>query len=162
MDGADISLQAFIWRRRSCLPACADRCVILIEIGDTWLFRAAQDLAPKLRTALTETRCLPRVAMETLVIIRLHQPITRAEIEHLRGVSLSQQSMDVLLDGDRLDPALGTQGTHGWLTLRVTTPQFSAQFRFGLKSLRDISGADLFSSWRGPVSNFLGHFSSPA
>ena len=122
---------------------CADRGVILVEIGDAWTFRTAPDLAPKLQTALTETRRLPRVAMETLVIIALHQPITRAEIEQIRGVSLSQLSIDVLLETGLIQP-WGRKEAQGRPTLWVTTPRFLAQF--GLRSLRDLPGSDLFSS----------------
>ena len=122
---------------------CADRGVILIEIGGAWTFRTAPDLAPKLQPALTETRRLPRVAMETLVIIALHQPITRAEIEQIRGVSLSQLSMDVLLETGLIQP-WGRREAQGRPTLWVTTPRFLAQF--GLRSLRDLPGSDLFSS----------------
>jgi segregation and condensation protein B len=122
---------------------CADRGVILVEIGDAWTFRTAPDLAPKLQTALTETRRLPRVAMETLVIIALHQPITRADIQQIRGVSLSQLSMDVLLETGLIQP-WGRREAPGRPTLWVTTPRFLAQF--GLRSLRDLPGSDLFSS----------------
>jgi segregation and condensation protein B len=124
---------------------CADRGVILVETGGAWTFRTAPDLAPDLQTALTETRRLPRVAMETLVIIALHQPVTRTEIEDIRGVALSQTSMDVLLETGLIQP-WGRRETPGRPTLWVTTPQFLAQF--GLRSLRDIPGADLFSAWR--------------
>ncbi len=122
---------------------CADRGVILVEMGGAWTFRTAPDLAPKLQPALTETRRLPRVAMETLVIIALHQPITRAEIEQIRGVSLSQLSMDVLLETGLIQP-WGRREVQGRPTLWVTTPRFLAQF--GLRSLRDLPGSDLFSS----------------
>ena len=122
---------------------CADRGVILVEIGDAWTFRTAPDLAPKLQPALTDTRRLPRVAMETLVIIALHQPITRAEIEQIRGVSLSQLSMDVLLETGLIQP-WGRKEAQGRPTLWVTTPRFLAHF--GLRSLRDLPGSDLFSS----------------
>jgi segregation and condensation protein B len=121
---------------------CADRGVILVEIGGAWTFRTAPDLAPKLQPALTETRRLPRVAMETLVIIALHQPITRAEIEQIRGVSLSQLSMDVLLETGLIQP-WGRREAPGRPTLWVTTPRFLAQF--GLRSLRDLPGSNLFS-----------------
>lgn len=56
-----------------------------------------RDLGPKLRELMAESRRLPRVAMETLVLIALHQPVTRAEVEEIRGVSLSQTTMDLLL-----------------------------------------------------------------
>jgi len=85
---------------------CADRGVILVEIGGAWTFRTAADLAVKLQPALTETRRLPRVAMETLVIIALHQPITRAEIQRVPAV-------DRRPAGDRPDSALGAQGSSG-------------------------------------------------
>jgi segregation and condensation protein B len=124
---------------------CADRGVILVETGGAWTFRTAPDLAPTLRTVLTETRRLPRVAMETLAIIALHQPVTRPEIEEIRGVALSQLSMDVLLETGLIQP-WGRRETPGRPTLWVTTPQFLA--RFGLRSLRDLPGADLFSAWR--------------
>src|SRR5689334_12240255 len=67
---------------------CADRGVVLVQTGQGWSFRTAPDLAVQLREALTEARRLPRVAMETLVVIALHQPVTRGEIEQIRGVSL--------------------------------------------------------------------------
>ena len=81
--------------------------------------------------------------METLVIIALGQPITRAEIEQIRGVSLSQQSMDVLLETGLIQP-WGRREVQGRPTLWVTTPRFLAQF--GLRSLRDLPGSNLFSS----------------
>ena len=124
---------------------CADRGVILIETGGGWAFRTAPDLAPALRPALSETRRLPRVAMETLVIIALHQPVTRAEIEQLRGVALSQLTMDALLETGMIRP-WGRRETQGRPTLWVTTDRFLAQF--GLRSLRDLPGAHLFASWR--------------
>jgi segregation and condensation protein B len=119
---------------------CAERGVILVETGGAWTFRTAPDLASKLQTALTATRRLPRVAMETLVIIALHQPITRGEIERIRGVSLSQLSMDVLLETGLIQP-WGRKEVPGRPTLWVTTPRFLAQF--GLRSLRDLPGSQL-------------------
>jgi segregation and condensation protein B len=122
---------------------CADRGVILVNTGNAWAFRTAPDLAAELRTVLTETRRLPRVAMETLVIIALHQPVTRPEIEQIRGVSLSQLSLDVLLETGLVQP-WGRKETPGRPTLWVTTPRFLAQF--GLRSLRNLPGSQLYSS----------------
>jgi segregation and condensation protein B len=127
---------------------CADRGVVLVESGGGWAFRTAPDLAPALRPALSETRRLPRVAMETLVVIALHQPVTRAEIEELRGVALSQPTVDVLLETGMIRP-WGRRETQGRPTLWVTTDRFLAQF--GLRSLRDLPGAHLFASWRDHV-----------
>jgi segregation and condensation protein B len=81
--------------------------------------------------------------METLVISALHQPSTRAEIEQIRGVSLSQLSIDVLLETGQIQP-WGLREAQGRPTLWVTTPRFLA--RFGLRSLRDLPGSDLFAS----------------
>ena len=109
-----------------------------MHTGSGWFFRTAPDLAGPLREALTETRRLPRVAMETLVVIALHQPLTRTEIEQIRGVSLGQATMDVLMETGLIQPWGRKEGT-GRPTLWVTTPRFLAQF--GLKSLRDLPGA---------------------
>jgi segregation and condensation protein B len=120
---------------------CADRGVILVQTGAGWSFRTAPDLAPQLREALTETRRLPRVAMETLVVIALHQPVTRPDIEQIRGVSLSQATMDLLMETGLIQP-WGRKDVAGRPTLWVTTPRFLAQF--GLKSLRDLPGAERY------------------
>jgi segregation and condensation protein B len=125
---------------------CADRGVVLVEAGDGWTFRTAPDLSVNLRTALSEPRRLPRVAMEILVIIALHQPITRPEIEHIRGVSLSQLSMDVLMEAGLIKP-WGRKEAPGRPTLWVTTELFLAQF--GLKSLHELPGAQLLAP--GPL-----------
>ena len=73
--------------------------------------------------------------METLAIVAWHQPVTRAEIEHLRGTSLSQQTLDSLLEASLIAPN-GRRETPGRPTLWGTTPQFLA--RFGLKDVRDL------------------------
>jgi segregation and condensation protein B len=122
---------------------CADRGVVLVEAGEGWTFQTAPDLAVNLRIALTEPRRLPRVAMEILVIIALHQPVTRPEIEDIRGVSLSQQSMDVLIEAGLIQP-WGRKEAPGRPTLWVTTALFLAQF--GLKSLHELPGAQLLAT----------------
>ncbi len=125
---------------------CADRGVILVQTGAGWSFRTAPDLAPQLREALTETRRLPRVAMETLVVIALNQPVTRPDIEQIRGVSLSQATMDVLMETGLIQP-WGRKDAAGRPTLWVTTPRFLTQF--GLKSLRDLPGAERYRPTAG-------------
>ncbi len=67
-------------------------------------FRTAPDLAPRLRKVVQLPRRLPRVAMETLAIVAYHQPVTRAEIEEIRGASLSQQTLDALLEAGLIAP----------------------------------------------------------
>jgi len=119
---------------------CSSRGVVLFEIGGAWMFRTAPDLGGELRKVLTEPHRLPRSAMEILVIIALNQPVTRPEIENIRGVTLSQHSMDVLLEAGLIESA-GRKEVAGRPTLWVTTSLFLS--RFGLRSLQDVPGADL-------------------
>ncbi len=111
------------------------RGVELAEIGGGWQFRTAADLAPRLTRVITRPRRLPRVAMETLAIIAWHQPVTRAQIEEIRGATLGQQTVDALLEAGLVRTA-GHREVPGRPTLWATTPQFLAQF--GLKDLRDL------------------------
>ncbi len=113
----------------------AGRGVTLVEVAGGWQFRSAPDLAPALRRVVVVPRRLPRAAMETLAIIAYHQPVTRPEIEDMRGTSLSQQTMDVLLEHG-LITAQGRREVPGRPTLWATTPAFLAQF--GLRDLRDL------------------------
>ena len=122
---------------------CADRGVILVRAGEGWTFRTAPDLAAQVRSMMTEARRLPRVVMETLVLIALHQPVTRAEIEDIRGVALAQTTMDLLLESGLVKP-WGRKEAPGRPTLWVTTPRFLSQF--GLRSLRDLPGSHLTRS----------------
>ena len=113
----------------------AGRGVELAEAGGGIQFRTAPDLAPRLRKVIQVPRRLPRVAMETLAIVAYHQPCTRAEIEEIRGTSLSQQTLDALLEANLVAPK-GRREVPGRPTLWGTTPQFLAQF--GLKDIRDL------------------------
>ncbi len=113
----------------------AGRGVELVEAGGGVMFRTAPDLGPRLRTVIQAPRRLPRAAMETLAIIAYHQPVTRAEIEHIRGVTLSQPTLDALLEANLVAPQ-GRREAPGRPTLWGTTQGFLAQF--GLKHLRDL------------------------
>jgi segregation and condensation protein B len=113
----------------------AGRGVELVEAGNGFMFRTALDLAPKLRKVIDVPRRLPRVALETLAIIAYHQPMTRPEIEHIRGTALSQQTLDALLELNLIAPK-GRRETPGRPTLWGTTPEFLAHF--GLKDLREL------------------------
>ena len=113
----------------------AGRGVELASIAAGWQFRTAPDLAPKLRRVVQVPRRLPRVAMETLAIIAYHQPITRTEIEEIRGAALGQTTLDSLLEADLVTPK-GRKESPGRPTLWGTTPQFLAQF--GLNDLREL------------------------
>ena len=113
----------------------AGRGVELAETGGGVQFRTAPDLSPRLRKVIEIPRRLPRVAMETLAIVAYHQPVTRAEVEEIRGASLSQQTLDALLEANLIAPR-GRRESPGRPTLWGTTPQFLAQF--GLKDLREL------------------------
>lgn len=113
----------------------AARGVNLVQVGGGWQFRTAPDVAPQLRKVVELPRRLPRVAMESLAIIAYHQPVTRPEIEEIRGAALSQATLDLLLENGLVTPK-GRKETPGRPTLWGTTPAFLAQF--GLNDLRDM------------------------
>jgi segregation and condensation protein B len=115
------------------------RGVQLAAVAGGWQFRSAPDLAPVLRKVVELPRKLPRVAMETLAIVAYHQPVTRTEIEEIRGAALSQTTLDLLLENG-LITTKGRRETPGRPTLWGTTPAFLAQF--GLNDLRDLPRRD--------------------
>ena len=117
----------------------ASRGVNLVRVAEKWTFRTANDLAWLLAPDAVEPKKLSRAALETLAIIAYHQPVTRAEIEDVRGVSASKGTLDVLLEtgwvrlrGRRKSP--GRPVTFG------TTEAFLAHF--GLESLGDLPGLE--------------------
>jgi segregation and condensation protein B len=111
------------------------RGIEVMEIGGGLRFRTAPDLAPVLRKVVQVPRRLPRVALETLAIVAYHQPVTRPEIEDIRGAGLSQQTLDLLLEND-LITARGRKETPGRPTLWGTTPAFLEYF--GLRDIREL------------------------
>jgi segregation and condensation protein B len=113
----------------------AGRGVELVDAGAGVMFRTAVDLAPRLRKVIDSPRRLPRVAMETLAIVAYHQPMTRAEIEHIRGTALSQQTLDSLLELDLIAPK-GRRESPGRPTMWGTTAAFLAHF--GLRDIREL------------------------
>jgi segregation and condensation protein B len=129
--------------------AYAGRGVNLVEAAGGWQFRTAPDLAPALRKVVELPRRLPRVAMETLAIVAYHQPVTRTEIEEIRGAALSQSTLDLLLENGFVTPK-GRKETPGRPTLWGTTPAFLAHF--GLNDLRDLPRREeLLIDPTGPV-----------
>ncbi|WP_084698256.1 SMC-Scp complex subunit ScpB [Muricoccus aerilatus] len=111
------------------------RGVNLVSVAGGHAFRTAPDLAPALTRVVEVPRRLPRVAMEALAIIAWHQPVTRAEIEEIRGTALSQNTLETLLENGLVAPR-GRKEAPGRPTLWATTPRFLEQF--GLASLRDL------------------------
>ncbi|MCQ4159168.1 SMC-Scp complex subunit ScpB [Roseomonas sp. GC11] len=113
----------------------AGRGVELTEVAGGYAFRTAADLAPLLTRVVETPRRLPRAAMEALAIIAYHQPVTRPEIEEIRGTSLSQATLELLLEHGLVAPR-GRKEVPGRPTLWVTTPRFLEQF--GLRELSDL------------------------
>lgn len=129
------------------------RGVNLVMVGGGWQFRTAPDLSAALKRIIEVPRRLPRVAMESLAIIAYHQPCTRTEIEEIRGASLSQSTLDLLLENGLVMPK-GRKESPGRPTLWATTPAFLAQF--GLNDLRDMpKREDLLIDPNGPVRTVL-------
>ncbi|MBO9397330.1 SMC-Scp complex subunit ScpB [Shimia sp. R9_2] len=113
------------------------RGVRVVKVGDAWAMRTAPDLSFLLQKETVETRKLSRAAIETLAIIAYHQPVTRAEIEEIRGVSVSRGTVDQLLEMEWI--RLGRRKmTPGRPVTFVVTPEFLDHF--GLSSARDLPG----------------------
>jgi len=113
------------------------RGVALVRVGDAWAFRTAPDLGHLMRKETVETRKLSRAAIETLAIIAYHQPVTRTEIEEIRGVAVSRGTVDQLLELDWI--RLGRRRmTPGRPVTFVVTEHFLDHF--GLESARDLPG----------------------
>ena len=119
----------------------ANRGVNLVRVGKNWAFRTASDLSPYMQVQTTAKRKPNRAAIETLAIISYHQPVTRAEIEEIRGVSLSRGTLDLLLEIGWVRPR-GRRRTPGRPVTWGTSDAFLDHF--GLESLDDLPGlADL-------------------
>jgi segregation and condensation protein B len=117
----------------------ATRGVNLLRIGGKWTFRTANDLSWLLSKETVDTRKLSRAAIETLAIIAYHQPVTRAEIEELRGVSTSKGSVDVLLETGWIRPR-GRRKSPGRPLTYGTSEAFLSHF--GLDAVGDLPGLE--------------------
>ena len=117
----------------------AARGVNLIGLAGGWTFRTAPDLAGALRSERQVERRLSRAAVETLAVIAYHQPVTRAEIEAIRGVTIARGTLDRLLEAGWVAPR-GRRETPGRPLNWVTTPHFLAHF--GLDRLTELPGVE--------------------
>jgi segregation and condensation protein B len=115
------------------------RGVNLVRVANKWTFRTAGDLAWLMTRESTETRKLSRAAIEMLAIIAYHQPVTRAEIEDIRGVITSKGTLDVLLETGWVRPR-GRRKTPGRPLTFGTTEAFLSQF--SLEALGDLPGLE--------------------
>jgi segregation and condensation protein B len=117
----------------------APRGVNLVPVGGKWLMRTAEDLSFLLQREAVQMKKLSRPAMETLAIIAYHQPVTRAEIEEIRGVSVSTGTLDVLLETGWIR-LRGRRKTPGRPLTYGTSEDFLVHF--GLESVRDLPGVE--------------------
>lgn len=117
----------------------AGRGVRPVERGGRWHFETAPDLAHILRRTREEPRKLSRAGIETLAIVAYHEPVSRAEIEAIRGVQISKGTLDALMDAGWIRPA-GRREVPGRPLIYATTPAFLDHF--GLASRRDLPGLD--------------------
>lgn len=115
------------------------RGVNLVERGKRWHFQTAPDLAHLLRREREDVRRLSRAATEVLAIVAYHEPVSRAEVEAIRGVQTAKGTLDVLLEAGWVRIA-GRRDVPGRPVIYATTPEFLAHF--GLASRRDLPGID--------------------
>jgi segregation and condensation protein B len=133
---AEVDLRAALRRLQ---VEYAPRGVNLLHVGNKWTFRTANDLAWLLTHEAVEPKKLSRAAIETLAIVAYHQPVTRAEIEEIRGVSTAKGTLDVLLEAGWVRPR-GRRKAPGRPLTYGTTPEFLGHF--GLEALGDLPGLD--------------------
>ena len=117
----------------------AARGVNLVHVGNKWAFRTANDLAWLLTHESVQPRKLSRAAMETLAIIAYHQPVTRAEVEEIRGVTAAKGTIDVLLETGWIRPR-GRRKAPGRPITYGTNDAFLSHF--GIETLNDLPGLD--------------------
>jgi segregation and condensation protein B len=116
-----------------------DRGINLIKLANRWSFRTSTDLADQLREEVTSQKKLSKAAVETLAIIAYHQPVTRSEIEEIRGVSFSTGTMEVLFELGWVKPA-GRKDIPGKPLAYGTTDSFLSHFN--LNSLEDLPNSE--------------------
>ncbi len=115
------------------------RGIELVERGKRWHFQSAADLAHLLRREREDVRRLSRAATEVLAIVAYHEPVSRAEIEAIRGVQTAKGTLDVLMEAGWVR-IVGRRDVPGRPVIFATTPDFLTHF--GLESRRDLPGID--------------------
>ena len=127
----------------------ANRGVHLLQIGERWAFRTAPDLGDRLQIETTVARKLSRAAIETLAIIAYHEPVTRAEVEEIRGVALSRGTLDTLLEAGWIRPK-GRRQTPGrpvtWVTTEAFLDHFGLESREALPGIEELKAAGLLDA----------------
>ena len=141
----------------------AGRGVNLVRIAGGWCFRTAEDLAGHMRMERKVTRKPSRAAVETLAVVAYHQPVTRSDVEEIRGVAASRGTFDILLEAGWIRP-VGRRRTPGRPVTWGTTDEFLAHF--GLSGLADLPGVDELKATglldTRPASAIIGSAEPPA
>lgn len=127
----------------------ANRGVVLMQFDDRWAFRTSPDLSHRMSIERKVVRKLTRAAIETLAIIAYHQPVTRAEIEEIRGVAISKGTLDSLLEADWIKPK-GRRETPGrpvtWGTTTAFLEHFSLESCEALPGVEELRAAGLLDA----------------
>jgi len=152
-DGADIRLLL-----QELQQAYSGRGVNLVKLGDHWAFRTADDLGFLLQKEAVEVKKLSRAALEVLAIIAYHQPVTRAEVEEIRGVATSKGTLDVLMETGWVKMR-GRRKTPGRPVTYGTTTEFLDHF--GISELRDLPGLEELKGAGLLQSQLPAHFQVP-
>jgi segregation and condensation protein B len=133
---ADVDIEALVLELQE---SYANRGVQLVKRAKRWMFQTAPDLAFLLQREVEQERRLSRAGQETLSIIAYHQPVTRAEIEEIRGVTVSKGTLDVLMETGWVRP-VGRRQTPGRPVTYGVTDDFL--IHFGLESVKDLPGIE--------------------
>jgi len=131
-EGAEIEMHIEVLKEEY-----ANKGVNLVVLAGKYIFRTAEDLSFLLRREVDEPRKLSRAGVETLAIISYHQPVTRAEIEEIRGVTISKGTLDVLMEAGWAR-MLGRRKTPGRPVTYGTTEEFLVHF--GIETIKDLPG----------------------
>ncbi|WP_404426696.1 SMC-Scp complex subunit ScpB [Thalassospira australica] len=146
-DGADVAVLL-----KELQANYSERGINLNRVGEKWAFRTAVDLAGDLHIEVEKAKKMTRATLETLAIIAYHEPVTRSEIEEIRGVALSKGTLDILLEAKWIRPR-GRKRVPGRPVLWATTDDFLDHFglehRDDLPGLADLKAAGLLDSRPG-------------
>ncbi len=134
------------------------RGVNLVRLEDSWAFRTAADVGPYLALTKKEEKKLSRAGLETLAVIAYHQPVTRAEVENIRGVATNKGTLDVLLEAGWIKPGRRRE-TPGrpvtWITTNAFLDEFGISLLTDLPGLQELKASGLLDT-RPAIENIVG------
>lgn len=136
----------------------SERGVNLVRLEDSWAFRTAKDVGPYLALTKKEEKKLSRAGLETLAVIAYHQPVTRAEVENIRGVATNKGTLDVLLEAGWIKPGRRRE-TPGrpvtWITTNAFLDEFGISLLTDLPGLQELKASGLLDT-RPAIENIVG------